>query len=43
MSDLDATEAYAKSTGKADTSKLAVTGFCWAGLRPGCMPRIIRT
>src|SRR6516164_7557508 len=29
MSDLDATEAYAKSTGKADTTKLAVTGFCW--------------
>jgi carboxymethylenebutenolidase len=31
MSDLDATEADAKSTGKADTSKLAVTGFCWGG------------
>src|SRR5271155_3025894 len=32
MSDLDATEAYAKSTGKADTAKLAVTGFCWGGV-----------
>jgi carboxymethylenebutenolidase len=31
MSDLDATVAYAKSTGKADTEKLAVTGFCWGG------------
>ena len=31
MSDLDATEAYAKSSGKADTAKLAVTGFCWGG------------
>src|SRR6516225_8951317 len=31
MSDLDATEAYAKSTGKADTTKLAITGFCWGG------------
>jgi len=31
MSDLDATEAYAKGTGKADTAKLAVTGFCWGG------------
>jgi carboxymethylenebutenolidase len=31
MSDLDATAAYAKSTGKADTSRLAVTGFCWGG------------
>jgi len=31
VSDLDATEAYAKSTGKADTAKLAVTGFCWGG------------
>jgi carboxymethylenebutenolidase len=31
MSDLDATVAYAKSTGKADTQKLAVTGFCWGG------------
>ncbi len=31
MSDLDASVAYAKSTGKADTAKLAVTGFCWGG------------
>jgi carboxymethylenebutenolidase len=31
MSDLDATVVYAKSTGKADTTKLAVTGFCWGG------------
>jgi carboxymethylenebutenolidase len=31
MSDLDATVVYAKSTGKADTSKLGVTGFCWGG------------
>ena len=31
MLDLDATVAYAKSTGKADTQKLAVTGFCWGG------------
>jgi carboxymethylenebutenolidase len=31
MSDLDAAVAYAKATGKADTSKLAVTGFCWGG------------
>ena len=31
MSDLDAAVAYAKSTGKADTDKLAVTGFCWGG------------
>lgn len=31
MSDLDAAVIYAKSTGKADTAKLAVTGFCWGG------------
>ena len=31
MSDLDATAAFAKSTGKADMAKLAVTGFCWGG------------
>ena len=31
MSDLDATAAYAKSTGKANMTKLAVTGFCWGG------------
>jgi carboxymethylenebutenolidase len=31
MSDLDATVAYAKTTGKADTSKLGITGFCWGG------------
>ena len=30
-SDLDATVAWAKSTGKADTSKLGITGFCWGG------------
>jgi carboxymethylenebutenolidase len=31
MSDLDAAVAYAKKTGKAETSKLAITGFCWGG------------
>lgn len=31
MKDLDATVAWAKSTDKADTAKLAVTGFCWGG------------
>ena len=31
MSDLDATVAYAKGTGKADVSKLAINGFCWGG------------
>ena len=30
-SDLDATAEWAKSTGKADTSKLGITGFCWGG------------
>src|SRR5208282_4157853 len=30
-SDLDATVAYAKTTGKADTAKLGITGFCWGG------------
>jgi carboxymethylenebutenolidase len=31
MSDLDATAAYAASTGKCDMSRLVVTGFCWGG------------
>ncbi len=31
IADLDATVAYAKSSGKADTAKLAITGFCWGG------------
>ena len=31
MSDLDAAVAWAKGTGKGDTGKLAVTGFCWGG------------
>jgi carboxymethylenebutenolidase len=31
MSDLDASVAYAASTGRADTSRLGVTGFCWGG------------
>jgi len=31
MSDLDATVAFAKASGKADTDKLGITGFCWGG------------
>ena len=31
MSDLDASVVYAESTGRADTSRLGVTGFCWGG------------
>jgi carboxymethylenebutenolidase len=31
MSDLDAAAAFAKASGKADTSKLGITGFCWGG------------
>jgi carboxymethylenebutenolidase len=31
MADLDATVAYAKASGKADTAKLGITGFCWGG------------
>jgi len=31
MSDLDATVAWAKQSGHGDTSKLAITGFCWGG------------
>jgi carboxymethylenebutenolidase len=31
MSDLDAAVVYAESTGKADTVRLGVTGFCWGG------------
>jgi len=31
MNDLDAAAAWTKKSGKGDTSKLAVTGFCWGG------------
>ena len=31
LADLDATVKWAKGTGKGDTSKLAITGFCWGG------------
>ena len=31
MSDLDAAVAWAKETGKGDTAKLGITGFCWGG------------
>jgi carboxymethylenebutenolidase len=31
MSDLDAAAAWAKKSGKANTAKLGVTGFCWGG------------
>jgi carboxymethylenebutenolidase len=31
MSDLDATVAWAKKSEKGDTTKLAITGFCWGG------------
>lgn len=30
-SDLDATAAWAKGTGNADTTRLGVIGFCWGG------------
>jgi carboxymethylenebutenolidase len=31
MSDLDAAVDFAKKSGKGNTAKLAVTGFCWGG------------
>jgi carboxymethylenebutenolidase len=31
MSDLDSTVAWAKKSGKGDTAKLGITGFCWGG------------
>jgi carboxymethylenebutenolidase len=31
MSDLDATVAWAESTGNGDTARLGITGFCWGG------------
>ncbi|MBV8677273.1 MAG: dienelactone hydrolase family protein [Planctomycetaceae bacterium] len=31
LSDLDATVAWAKASGKGDTSRLAITGYCWGG------------
>jgi carboxymethylenebutenolidase len=31
LADLDATVAFAKSTGKADVARLGITGFCWGG------------
>jgi len=31
MSDLDAAVKYAASTGKTDSKRLAITGFCWGG------------
>ena len=31
LTDLDATVAFAKASGSADTSRLGATGFCWGG------------
>lgn len=31
LADLDATVAWAKTTGKAETARLGITGFCWGG------------
>lgn len=31
MSDLDAAVDWAKKSGKGDTARLAITGFCWGG------------
>lgn len=31
LGDLDAAVAWAKKSGRGDTAKLAVTGFCWGG------------
>jgi carboxymethylenebutenolidase len=41
ISDLDATLAFAKSTGSADVGRAAVVGFCWGGGGYGSMPHII--
>lgn len=31
MSDLDSAVAYVEKTGRVDTSRLGITGFCWGG------------
>lgn len=31
LADIDATVAWAKESGKGDTAKLGITGFCWGG------------
>jgi carboxymethylenebutenolidase len=31
LSDLDAAVVWAQATGKADASRLGITGFCWGG------------
>lgn len=31
MSDIDATIAYARSTGRTDARRVGITGFCWGG------------
>jgi carboxymethylenebutenolidase len=31
MADLDASVAFAEASGKADTARLGITGFCWGG------------
>ena len=31
MADLDACVAYAKSSGRADATRVGITGFCWGG------------
>ena len=31
IGDLDAAVVYARSTGKGDPNRLAITGFCWGG------------
>ena len=31
MSDLDSAVVFAESTGRADTGRLGITGFCWGG------------
>jgi len=31
LADLDATVKWAKASGKGDTQRLAITGFCWGG------------
>jgi carboxymethylenebutenolidase len=31
LADLDATVAWAKKSGKGDTARLGITGFCWGG------------
>ncbi|WP_305016808.1 dienelactone hydrolase family protein [Mycobacterium tuberculosis] len=41
MTDIDSTVAFAKASGKVNTARLGIVGYCWGGRKGGNFPVIL--